>query len=95
LAASAGALEDVVRPLCPSLELREDAGAVSFDVRFPDRQAAYRSAIADGMRDVVASHRAPSHRMVVSAHDARESLALALGARRAVETGGCERIDIR
>jgi len=77
-----------VRPLCPSLELREESGAVSFDVRFPDRQAAYRSAIVDGMRDVVARHRTPSHRMVVSAHDARESLALALMAQRAIEPGG-------
>jgi predicted dehydrogenase len=92
--APAAALDDVVRPLCPSLELREDSGAVSFELRFRDRQAAYRSAIADGMRDVVARHRRPSHHMVVSAHDARESLALALGARRAVEGGGCERIDI-
>jgi hypothetical protein len=40
--APAAALEAVVRPLCPSLEVREDSGAVSFDVRFPDRQAAYR-----------------------------------------------------
>jgi hypothetical protein len=86
--APAAALESVVRPLCASLELREDSGAVSFDVRFPDRQSAYRSAIADGMRDVVARHRTPSHRMVVSPHDARESLALALAARRAIETGG-------
>jgi predicted dehydrogenase len=85
--APAAALDEVVRPLVPSLELREDAGAVSFDVQFPDRQAAYRSAIADGMRDVVARHRAPGHHMVVSADDARTSLALALGARRAVETG--------
>lgn len=86
--APAPALEDVVRPLYPSLELREDSGAVSFDARFPDRQAAYRSAIVDGLRDVVARHRMPDHRMVVSANDARESLALALRARRAVETGG-------
>ena len=76
--APAAELEAVIRPLSPSLEVREDSGAVSFDVRFPDRQAAYRSAIVDGMRDLVAKHRAPSHRMVVSAHDARDSLSLAL-----------------
>jgi predicted dehydrogenase len=91
---SAAALESVVRRLGLSLELREGSGAAAFDVRFPDRQAAYRSAIVDGMRDLVAKHREPSHRMVVSAHDARESLALALAARRAVEGGGRERIDI-
>jgi predicted dehydrogenase len=94
LEAPAAALEDLVRPLCPSLEVSEEPGVVAFDARFPDRQAAYRSAIADGMRDLVAGHRAPGHRMVVSAHDARASLALALRARRAVETGGCERIEI-
>ena len=88
--APAAALEAVIRPLSPSLEVREDSGAVSFDVPFPDRQAAYRSAIVDGMRDLVAKHRGPSHRMVVSAHDARDSLSLALRARRAVATGGRE-----
>jgi hypothetical protein len=90
--APAAELEALVRPLCPSLEVREDSGATSFDVRFPDREGAYRSAIVDGMRDVVAKHRAPSHRMVVSEHDARDSLSLALRARRAVETGGRERL---
>lgn len=92
--APAAALEGVVRPLCPSFELAEDDGAVSFDVRFPDRQAAYRSAIVAGMRDLVAKHRGSSHRMVVSAQDARASLSLALAARRAIERGGSERIDI-
>lgn len=92
--ASAAALESVVRSLGLSLELREASGVASFDVGFPDRQAAYRAAIVDGMRDLVAKHRGPSHRMVVSAHDARDSLALALAARRAVEGGGSERIDI-
>jgi predicted dehydrogenase len=92
LDAPAAALEAFVRPLCPSLEVREDSGAVSFDARFPDRQAAYRSAIVDGMRDLIAKHRAPGHQMVVSANDARDSLSLALGARRAVETGGRERL---
>jgi predicted dehydrogenase len=94
LQAPSAALESVVRPLGHSLDLREDSGAVSFDVRFPDRQAAYRSAIVDGMRDLVARHRVPSHRMVVSPDDARDSLSLALGARHAVERGGSERIDI-
>jgi predicted dehydrogenase len=91
--APAATLEALVRPLCPALEVREDSGVASFDGRFPDRQAAYRSAIVDGMRDVIAKHRAPSHRTVVSAHDARDSLSLALGARRAVETGGRERFS--
>jgi hypothetical protein len=91
--APAAALEAIIRPVCPSFEVREDAGALSFDVRFADRRVAYRSAIVDGMRDLVAKHRGPSHRMVVSAQDARESLALALGARRAVETGGSERLS--
>jgi hypothetical protein len=45
------------------------------------------------MRDLIAKHRGPGHRMVVSAHDARDSLSLALGARRAVETGGRERLS--
>jgi hypothetical protein len=90
--APAAALEAVVRPLCPSLDVREDSAAISFDVRFPDRQAAYRAAIVEGMRDLIAKHRGPNHRMVVSAHDARESLSLALGARRAVETGGRQRL---
>jgi predicted dehydrogenase len=91
--APAAALEAVVRPLCPSLGVREDSGASSFDVRFPDRQAAYRSAIVDGMRDLIAKHRGPSHRMVVSEHDALDSLSLALAARRAVVTGGRERLS--
>jgi hypothetical protein len=86
VAAPAAAMEAVGQPLGPSLEVREDAGATSFDVRFPDRQAAYRSAIVDGMRDLIAKHRGPSHRMVVSEHDALESLSLALEARRAVVT---------
>jgi len=91
--APAAEFEALARRLAPSLEVREDSGAVSFDVRFPDRQAAYRSAIVDGMRDVVAKHRAPNHRMVVSAHDARDSLSLALAARRAVVRGGRERLS--
>jgi len=91
--APAADLDAVVRPLCPSLETREHSGATSFDVRFPDRQDAYRSAIVDGMRDLIAKHRGPSHRMIVSAHDARDSLALALAARRAVVTGGCEQLS--
>ena len=91
--APAAALESVVGHLWPSLEVREDSGAVSFDVRFPDRQAAYQSAIVDGMRDLIAKHRGPSHRMVVSAHDARDSLSLALGAQRAVETGERNRLS--
>lgn len=84
---------EAVRPLCPSLEVREDAGATSFEVRWPDRQAAYQSAIVDGMRDLIAKHRGPSHRMAVSARDARDSLSLALVAQRAVETGGRERVS--
>jgi predicted dehydrogenase len=90
--APAAALEAVVGLRCPSVEVREDSGAISFDVRFPDRQAAYQSAIVEGMRDLIAKHRDPRHRMVVSEHDARDSLSLALGARRAVETGGRERL---
>lgn len=90
VAARAAELEAALGPLWPALEVREESGAVSFDVRFPDRQAAYQSAIVDGMRDIVAKHRWPSHRMVVTANDARESLSLALAARRAVETGGRE-----
>ena len=89
--AAAAELEAVVQPLCPSAEVREESGATSFDVRFPDREDTYRSAIVDGMRDLVAKHRDPSHRMVVSGHDARDSLSLALAGRRAVETGRRER----
>jgi predicted dehydrogenase len=91
--APAAALEAVARPLCPSIDVRDDSGAVAFHVRFPDRRTAYESAIVDGMRDLIAKHRGPSHRMAVSAHDARDSLALALGARRAVETGRRERFS--
>jgi hypothetical protein len=90
--APAAELEAVVRPLCPSAEVREDSAATSFDVRFSDREDAYRSSIVDGMRDLIAKHRDPSHRMVVSARDARESLSLALAARSAVVGGGCEQI---
>ena len=93
VAAPTAAVEAVVQPLCPSAEVREDSRATSFEVRFPDRQATYRSAIVDGMRDLIAKHRGPSHRMVVSADDARDSLSLALGARRAVETGNPERLS--
>lgn len=89
--ASAAEVEAVVRPSYPSVELGEDSGATTFDVRFPDREDAYLSAIVDGMVDLVAKHRHPSHRMVVSAQDARDSLSLALTARSAVVGGGCER----
>jgi hypothetical protein len=88
--APAAALEAVVGP-SPHVS-GDDSGATSFDVRFPDRQDAYQSAIVDGMRDLIAKHRGPSHCMVVSAHDARDSLSLALAARSAVVTGGRERI---
>jgi predicted dehydrogenase len=87
--APATALEAVVGH---STNVRGESGATSFDVRFPDRQDAYQSAVVDGMRDLIAKHRGPSHRMVVSVHDARESLSLALAARSAVVTGGRERI---
>jgi len=89
--ASPAELEAAAGPQSPALEAREESGATSFDVRFPDSEGAYRSAIVDGMRDLVARHREPSHRMVVSAQDARDSLSLALTARSAVVGGGCER----
>lgn len=91
--APAEAVEALGRSPCPSLEVHEDFGAATFEGRFPDRQVAYRSAIVDGMRDLIAKHRGPSHHMLVSAHDARDSLSLALVAQRAVETGGRERLS--
>jgi predicted dehydrogenase len=61
--------------------------ALHFHRSFGDRQAAYRQAITDGMRETVAHHRDPSFHMMVSAEDGRASLALSLAGRRAMGTG--------
>jgi predicted dehydrogenase len=90
--ASAGALQTVIRPVQVPVKVWQDAGVTHFDVQFPDRRRAYQSAIVAGMRDVVARHRDPSHAMIVTAQDARESLALALAARRVTETGRSQRL---
>ena len=64
----------------------QEAGATHFEVHFADRQEAYQSAVVDGMRDLITSHRDPNRAATVSAQDARDSLALALAAREATET---------
>jgi predicted dehydrogenase len=62
-------------------------GATRFDLRFPDRTESYRAAVVAGMRDVLSKHRNAGHQMTVSAQDARDSLALALAAQQALDTG--------
>lgn len=63
-------------------------GPAHFSVGYPDREGSYRAAIVAGMRDVIRRHRDPAYEMVVTARDARESLALALAARDAIRRGG-------
>jgi predicted dehydrogenase len=82
-----GEIERIIRSLQLRFSVKDEAGVVRFEVPFPDRSQAYQWAIVDGMRDLIASHRDRRHVMIVSAQDARDSLALALAARRAAETG--------
>jgi predicted dehydrogenase len=79
--------EDVIESFDLPVQAWTDGNATHFEIRFADRQADYKSAILDGMRDLIATQRDPSRAMVVSAQDARDSLALALAAREATETG--------
>src|SRR5207245_5609035 len=72
--ASAGALQEAVQPLQVPLDTWEETGVVRFEVRFPDRRRAYQAAIVDGMRDLIAAHRDPSHAMTVTGQDARDRL---------------------
>ena len=57
------------------------------------KQAAYRHSIRAGMGDLIAAIRDPQHRPEVTAIDGRNSLAVALAATRAAETGAWETID--
>ncbi|MGI8824718.1 MAG: Gfo/Idh/MocA family protein [Chloroflexota bacterium] len=68
-----------------------DEGApIEFEARFGDRKDEYAAAVVAGMRDLARRHRDPDHEMVVTAQDARASLALALAAgRQAAGTRSC------
>lgn len=70
----------------------ESDGAVHFMMDFPDREEHYRRAIVAGMRDVLHCHRDTAYPITVSLNDARSSLALALAATRAAETGEAIRL---
>lgn len=62
-------------------------GGCSFEADFPDRESSYASAIVAGLRDVLLKHRDPEYRMIVSAEEARQSLAVALGAQESADSG--------
>jgi len=63
------------------------------ELRLPEgKQAAYRHSIRAGMGDLIAAIRDPQHRPEVTA-DGRDSLAVALAATRAAETGAWETMD--
>lgn len=64
-----------------------ETGDALTTIRFLSRQAAYAQAIVEGIRDTLAQHRDPTHRMRVNEEDARESLVLALAAQEAIDTG--------
>jgi predicted dehydrogenase len=66
--------------------MEERDGVAQFSAEVPDRQVAYRDAISAGMRDVMHRHRDARWRLIVPPEAARVSLALALLARKAVET---------
>jgi predicted dehydrogenase len=85
--APAEELAPVFSSLQLPFDIRQENEISRFKVRFADRGQAYKWAIVDGMRDLIARHRDPKHVMSVSAEDARESLAPALAARRATENG--------
>lgn len=57
------------------------------------KQAVYRHSIRAGMQDFIAAIRDPQHSPEVTAIDGRNSLAVALAATRAAETGAWETID--
>jgi hypothetical protein len=59
----------------------------TFEACFPDREASYASAVVAAMRDVLLKHREREHRMTVTAGEARQSLAVALGAQESAISG--------
>jgi predicted dehydrogenase len=59
----------------------------TFEACFPDREASYASAVVAAMRDVLLKHRDREHRMTVTAGEARQSLAVALGAQESAISG--------
>lgn len=83
------AFEDVMTAL-ELVPAASTGDAFRFGRSFGDRQAAYRRAIVDGMRETVTCHRDPSFQMTVSPKDARASLALSLAGQRAIHTGHSE-----
>jgi predicted dehydrogenase len=68
-------------------EIVKDGDVTHFRACFPDRSGQYRSAVVAGMRDLVHRHRHPHHRLVVTAYDARASLAIALAGQQACDAG--------
>jgi predicted dehydrogenase len=56
------------------------------EATFGDREASYQAAIVTGMRDLIARHRDPAHRMKVTAEQGRASLAVAIAAQQAADT---------
>jgi predicted dehydrogenase len=87
-----GTVESVLQRSQHPFTLRKEDGATWFDLQFPGRSQAYQSAIAGGMRELIARHRDPAAPMTVSAGNARESLALALAARQACVSGSVVQI---
>ncbi len=67
----------------PRITTVERDNVTDFAIEYPDRRAQYQAAIVAGMRDLVECHRKPAHELVVSARDARSSLAVALAAQAA------------
>jgi predicted dehydrogenase len=90
--APARALEETAQPVAPGIQVWREESVTRFEVRFPDRSQAYKSAIVDGMRDLIASGRDHERPMIVSAQEARGSLALALAGQRAIDTGTVVRL---
>ncbi|GAG51413.1 unnamed protein product, partial [marine sediment metagenome] len=57
------------------------------------KQAVYRDSVRAGMQDFIAAIRDPQHTLEVTVDDGRNSLAVALAATRAAETGTWETIS--
>jgi predicted dehydrogenase len=85
--APAEALRQAIGPLQLPFDLWEEGEVTRFAVEFTDRREAYQAAITRGMRELIACQRDAGAALTVSLQNARESLALALAARRATETG--------
>lgn len=80
--------EDAVRHAIEGLtDVRVSSAGVTCGVvaEFPDRERWYQYTIGAGLRDLVRRQRDPEHHMVVSAGEARASLALALAAQEVAE----------